>query len=391
MPDNPHLGELAPGGAVGSSPGNEPPRWQPPENLAAWSERRSIPAEGTGRTTSPWSGGSAGSISDLSDRTHASYPDGGNDAATGGIRGIPPQNASDLQMTPDLDKWPAGGTGTEQSSTSMPGGVNGIPPSPESIGGNDMGTTPVKHGFDPGVGDSGRNRDDIPAEDFAGPHRSFPITSESDVSDAASLAHHADNPDEVRRNIKRIARKKWPNMQLPETIETAKMMPGWSVQNRGHGQLPGHAQDSPGSLPGPQGPSRHPMTGVYQAARAALASGHYTRPDEHGTDCLWNQPDPLAPQLLSSLVTSCPPEGAIGSSITAHQGRAMVQQLDMAGASQPFLNSQLGRNAPSGDPSRATAAPSYTPQPTPVPEPGTVWMTTKAPGSQFTTRLPCND
>lgn len=40
---------------------------------------------------------------------------------------------------------------------------------------------------------------------FAGPNKSFPIGSPADVRDAWGLADLADNPEEVRANIRRIA------------------------------------------------------------------------------------------------------------------------------------------------------------------------------------------
>lgn len=52
---------------------------------------------------------------------------------------------------------------------------------------------------------------------FAGPHRSYPISSAADVTNAWNLAGHADNPDEVRRNIKRIAKQHGWESGLPKT------------------------------------------------------------------------------------------------------------------------------------------------------------------------------
>ncbi len=74
-----------------------------------------------------------------------------------------------------------------------------------------------KRDFDPGVG-GGVDRDKLDDSDFAGPHRSFPIVTPGDVSDAASLVGHASDPDAVRRNITRIARRKGPQFvaELPE-------------------------------------------------------------------------------------------------------------------------------------------------------------------------------
>ena len=64
-----------------------------------------------------------------------------------------------------------------------------------------------KRDFDRGVG-GGVDRDKLPESDFAGPHRSFPIVNQSDVSDALHLVGHADNPDAVAARIRSIADRK---------------------------------------------------------------------------------------------------------------------------------------------------------------------------------------
>lgn len=65
----------------------------------------------------------------------------------------------------------------------------------------------AKRNFDASVG-GGVDRDKIPAEDFAGPNRSYPIVTPGDVQDAASLVGHADNPDAVKAKIIAIAKRK---------------------------------------------------------------------------------------------------------------------------------------------------------------------------------------
>jgi hypothetical protein len=67
----------------------------------------------------------------------------------------------------------------------------------------------AKRQFDAGVG-GGVDRDKLPASDFAGPNRTFPIVTPGDVSDAGSLIGHADNPAEVRSRIMSIAHRKGP-------------------------------------------------------------------------------------------------------------------------------------------------------------------------------------
>lgn len=74
-------------------------------------------------------------------------------------------------------------------------------------------STAEKRDFDPGVG-GGVDRDKLDESDFAGPHRSFPIINQSDVSDALRLLHHADNPAAVRSRIASIARRK--GLKMPE-------------------------------------------------------------------------------------------------------------------------------------------------------------------------------
>lgn len=52
------------------------------------------------------------------------------------------------------------------------------------------------------------DRKKIDAEDFAGPHQSFPIVTQQDVHDAARLIGHADDPAAVKARIKAIAKRK---------------------------------------------------------------------------------------------------------------------------------------------------------------------------------------
>ena len=79
-----------------------------------------------------------------------------------------------------------------------------------------------KRQMDPDVG-GGVDRDKIPAADFAGRDRSFPIVTPGDVSDAASSIGRAgaDNfsPAQLRQNIIRIARRKGDSFvaELPES------------------------------------------------------------------------------------------------------------------------------------------------------------------------------
>ncbi len=62
---------------------------------------------------------------------------------------------------------------------------------------------------------SQEERDKIPANDFAGPHKSFPIRSQEDLDNAARLIGHAADPEKVKAAIKRIAKRK--GLTLPES------------------------------------------------------------------------------------------------------------------------------------------------------------------------------
>lgn len=84
----------------------------------------------------------------------------------------------------------------------------------------------AKRKFDPNVG-GGVDRDKIPAVDFAGKDRSFPIVTPQDVADAASSIGRAgsDNysSDQLKANIIRIAKRKGPSFEakLPDTWKLA--------------------------------------------------------------------------------------------------------------------------------------------------------------------------
>jgi predicted RNA-binding Zn-ribbon protein involved in translation (DUF1610 family) len=82
--------------------------------------------------------------------------------------------------------------------------------------------TVEKKDVDPNVG-GGTDRDKIPASDFAGRDRSFPIVTPKDVADAAaSIGRAGDSnysPEKLRENITRIAHRKGPEFEarLPES------------------------------------------------------------------------------------------------------------------------------------------------------------------------------
>jgi hypothetical protein len=82
---------------------------------------------------------------------------------------------------------------------------------------------------------SGKDRSDVPAGDFAGPGHTFPIETRADVPDAASLAHHAADPAGVRDRIGSIADRKWPDMDLPPTIDKETVSKADSTDDSGDG------------------------------------------------------------------------------------------------------------------------------------------------------------
>jgi hypothetical protein len=65
----------------------------------------------------------------------------------------------------------------------------------------------AKRDFDPGVG-GGVDRDKLSDSDFAGPNRTFPIVTQSDVTDAMKLSGKAADPAAVKARIAAIARRK---------------------------------------------------------------------------------------------------------------------------------------------------------------------------------------
>jgi hypothetical protein len=64
-------------------------------------------------------------------------------------------------------------------------------------------------------------RDSLPDEDFAGPHRSYPIITPKDLGRAASLAHHAADPESIRQRLREIAQRKFPGVELPPSLKSA--------------------------------------------------------------------------------------------------------------------------------------------------------------------------
>ena len=74
--------------------------------------------------------------------------------------------------------------------------------------------TTDKAGKPTGPPEGGKPRDEIAAEDFAGPDKSYPIVNQASVDDAASLIGKADNPDAVKAKIIEIAKRK--GLSIPD-------------------------------------------------------------------------------------------------------------------------------------------------------------------------------
>jgi Helix-turn-helix domain len=99
----------------------------------------------------------------------------------------------------------------------------------------------AKRKFDPGVG-GGVDRDKLPESDFGGPDRSYPIVSPDDVTDAARLIGHADDPTEVKRRVRRIARRKGPRFE-------AKIPDSWDGVTAGNKNISTTAPLATGFVP----------------------------------------------------------------------------------------------------------------------------------------------
>jgi hypothetical protein len=74
------------------------------------------------------------------------------------------------------------------------------------------------------IDSSGRDVSSLDPGDFAGPQGTFPIKTRDDVSNAASLAHHAADPTAVKAKIRRIAKRKFQmeENELPKSVRKAK-------------------------------------------------------------------------------------------------------------------------------------------------------------------------
>ncbi len=124
-------------------------------------------------------------------------------------------------------------TGMDDVDAGMPSPVEeaasvdltGATRTPEQIAIDETREALAKVDTDPNVG-GGVDRDKLPAEDFAGPNRSFPIVKPGDVSDAASsLGRAKGNRDAIKAKIIVIARRKGAAFvaQLPDAWKDGDM------------------------------------------------------------------------------------------------------------------------------------------------------------------------
>ena len=98
---------------------------------------------------------------------------------------------------------------------------------------------------DPNVG-GGVDRDRIPAADFAGPNRSFPIVTPKDVADAArSIGRSKGDPATIKANIIRIAKRKGAAFvaKLPEAWKASESDGGTPIEPSDHGVAPDPKDD----------------------------------------------------------------------------------------------------------------------------------------------------
>jgi hypothetical protein len=110
----------------------------------------------------------------------------------------------------------------------------------------------VKRDMDPNVG-GGVDRDKIPDDDFAGPHRSFPIVTPGDVSDAASSLGRAKTDqagrDEIKARIIEIAHRKGKDFvaQLPEAWKPTEKAEDPEVEKARREREEGEKKPFPGA------------------------------------------------------------------------------------------------------------------------------------------------
>ena len=144
-----------------------------------------------------------------------------------------------------------------------------------------------KSGKATGPDEGGKPREEIDAEDFAGPDKSYPIVTQASVDDAASLIGKADDPDSVKAKIIAIAKRK--GLTIPDAwqeptraFRTASDDVAWAS----------HVQSDLAYLMGCEA-SEPDQLATLQEAADALARFIAAETEEIGTDD--DQPAPAAP------------------------------------------------------------------------------------------------
>lgn len=97
------------------------------------------------------------------------------------------------------------------------------------------------------VDSSGKDRSGLPAKNFAGPDSTYPIENKDDVSDAASLAHHAADPAAVRSRIRSIARSElgMKDEEMPPSLTKADDSDDTCSTCHGSGKIMGGKRKCP--------------------------------------------------------------------------------------------------------------------------------------------------
>ena len=180
-----------------------------------------------------------------------------------------------------------------------------------------------KRNFDPDVG-GGVDRDKIPAKDFAGRNRSFPIVTRDDVSDALQSIGRAgeDNYDAatLRRRILAIARRKGFDVPAEKAMAAAPadaLGAAYANHRVSEPLAQGHASPSAADH------------GVGAGRSEVLAAWHGN---------LQQQPRSLLAEALTRLTTA-PAEDA-SREITWTPGTANVVRFDAAGAAGRYHGMQ---------------------------------------------------
>jgi hypothetical protein len=126
----------------------------------------------------------------------------------------------------------------KDGGTQWVGKMFGTPvPSPADVAKmlNARNGTALKRDFDPNVG-GGVDRDKLSDADFAGPDRSFPIVTPQDVADIGpNLGHTKHDPEQVKRNAIRIARRKGPQFEakIPDSWKKGSMADDTTTKGEG--------------------------------------------------------------------------------------------------------------------------------------------------------------